>query len=761
MNNRLTYSNSGLDVHASKKRLNITSAWTAFTLSLVLICSVSNESYAQDWPHWRGPQMNGISEDKNLPDSLDVKGKSVLWRKEEYATRSSPVVMDGRMYVVCRSFPESTKEGEKTVCLNALTGELIWESVHNVYLSDAPAERVGWSSVYADSSSGNVYVLGLGCLFQCLDGKTGKIIWEKSMSEEFGMLSTYGGRTNFPTVFEDLVIISGVMTGWAEASVPAHRIVAFDKKTGNAVWMLSTKLRPEDTTYSTPIFTTFSGQAAMVFGGGDGAVYAVQPRTGKVIWQYQASTRGLNVTPLVDENGIVYCGHAERNSADTNSLGAVFAFDGNREGTISEEQLLWKIPRKDVGKSCPLKVGDNVYFIEDGANLICLEAKTGKIVGQKKLGRVMFGSAVYGDGKIYVAENNGLCYVLRPSSKGVDVVSQSRLPINKQAQAEEVFGSCIIWNSRVYLPTTSALYCFGNPDAKPAPTASTSRKTSETAVAVDKTVAQIQLVPSELMVTPGQQVKIQVRGFNKQGQFIKLIDDAKFSMTGGDGSVQDGVFKAPATVSVAGLKLTANVGELAATSRIRVIPGLPWKFDFNDGKVPPVWIGTDYRFKPHEIEGEKVLVKVSTIPKGTRSQSWMGWTNLSNYTVQGDFRASEQNGRLPDMGLINQRYTLDLRGDQELQIRSWTSRLELRFAKSIPTTWKSGEWYTIKFQSSVVKEGVALKGKFWKRGEQEPKDWQIEATDLTPNLAGSPGIFGNSTNAEFYVDNISVVPNAK
>ncbi len=141
------------------------------------------------------------------------------------------------------------------------------------------------------------------------------------MSEEYGMLSTYGGRTNFPTVFEDLVIISGVMTGWADTAVPAHRFVAFDKKSGAAVWLLSTKLRPEDTTYSTPVFATFQGQAAMVVGAGDGAVYAIQPRTGKVIWKYQASTRGLNVTPLVDENGIVYCGHAEQNANDTTVLG--------------------------------------------------------------------------------------------------------------------------------------------------------------------------------------------------------------------------------------------------------------------------------------------------------------------------------------------------------------------------------------------------------------------------------------------------------
>ena len=52
-----------------------------------------------------------------------------------------------------------------------------------------------------------------------------------------------------------------------------------------------------------------------------------------------------------------------------------------------------------------------------------------------------------------------------------------------------------------------------------------------------------------------------------------------------------------------------------------------------------------------------------------------------------------------------------------------------------------------------------LRGKVWKKGENEPEAWTIEGEDLTPNRQGSPGLFGNSTDAEFYVDNVSVSPN--
>ena len=154
-----------------------------------------------------------------------------------------------------------------------------------------------------------------------------------------------------------------------------------------------------------------------------------------------------------------------------------------------------------------------------------------------------------------------------------------------------------------------------------------------------------------------------------------------------------------------------------------------------------------------------MLVKIATIPKGVRSQLWMGWPQLHDYTVQADVYAPVQEDRRPDMGLISQRYTLDLMAKDQLQIRSWTPRLELRFAKTVDFPWKAGQWYTMKFQAENVNEGVTLRGKVWPRGESEPAEWSIEATDATPNTQGSPGLFGNASVAEYYIDNVSVTPN--
>jgi outer membrane protein assembly factor BamB len=701
-----------------------------------------------DWPHWRGPEMNGISREKNLPDKWSPKGENLLWRKEEFATRSTPVVMNGKLYAVCRSFPETTKEGEKVVCLNAETGDLIWEAANNVFLSDAPAERVGWSSVVADPQSGNVYSLGLGCYFQCLDGETGKPLWQHSMSEEYGMLSTYGGRTNFPVVFEDLVIISGVMTGWGEYAVPAHRFVAFDKLTGEAVWLTSTGLRPEDTTYSTPVLTVFNGQAAMVLAAGDGAVYAFQPRTGKVIWKYNASTRGINSTPLVVDN-IVYCGHAEQNFTDHSTLGAVFAFDGRASGEIPEDKLLWKLPKRTVGRSAPVLAGDRLYALEDGAKLLVIDPKKGKVIAEERLGRSMMGSMLFADGKIYVGEMSGVMTILEPTEEGVKVLQRQRL-------GEEIFGSIIASHGRIYVPTNEALYCVGLKDAKPSADPPPKREV-EKPVSEDEKIAHIQVTPVELLLKPGQTKNLVVRAYNSNGQFLKNVP-AQFAVEGVGEVDSEGVYAPPANAPAGVAIIKATAGGLTSAARARVIPDLPWKFDFNDGKVPPTWIGAAGRHKPIEIDGEKALVKVSAIPKGARSQSWMGWTDLSDYTVQADFKAPA--GAAPDMGLINQRYTLDMMGSaQELQIRSWSSRLEQRFAKTVPFQWESGKWYTMKFRGENKDGKAVLKGKVWPRGEKEPEGWLIEAADATPNVTGSPGMFGNAQTSDFYIDNVQVSKN--
>ncbi|GAB5402493.1 MAG: PQQ-like beta-propeller repeat protein [Aureliella sp.] len=729
------------------------SARTALLAVLALFPAVLSAADPVDWTYWRGPEGTGVTRDKGLPTDWSPKGKNVVWSNDELGTRCTPVIMNDRLYMVKRYKPDTNEEGEMLVCANASTGEVIWTEDHNVFLSDAPAERVGWSSVFADPSSGNVYWLGLGCEFSCLDAETGEVKWSHSMSEEYGMLSTYGGRTNFPIVFEDLVIVSGVMTQWGASAVPAHRFVGFDKNSGAAVWFSSTTPKPKDTTYSSPFLTTLDGQAVIVFGAGDGKVHAMQPRTGKIVWSYLASNRGIFTSPTVVD-GIVYCGFHEQSVVDTRIRGGLFAFDGRKSGSISEEDLLWKIDGVEIEKGQPVIVDERLYVVDIKGEFLVVDIKTGEEIFSRKIGRKP-GYVLYGDGHIYCSEAAGNFWVFKPTEDGVEEVAHVRL------NRDEIIAAPIFDHSRLYVTTANTIYCIANPDVTP--DADPMPETpGETPKEQDTKVAQIQIAPVEAMLAPGQSTPYQVRSYNAKGQFLGVVD-AEFSVEGGGEVSSEGVYTAPETADHIATFITAKADGVESTARTRVLPPLPWSFDFDDGEVPITWIGANYRHIPKEVVGEKVLAKRSNIPLGTRSQSWMGWTTLHDYTVEADFYSTvnEVTGNRADMGVINQRYTLDMmnKGEGLLQIRSWTPRTEQRFSETIPFAWEGNVWYRVKFQSENADGKVTLRGKVWKRDEAEPEAWQIEATDGVPNTTGSPGLFGKSDLAEFYIDNIKVYDN--
>jgi hypothetical protein len=320
----------------------------------------------------------------------------------------------------------------------------------------------------------------------------------------------------------------------------------------------------------------------------------------------------------------------------------------------------------------------------------------------------------------------------------------------------EIQGSPIVSHGKIYVPSSTALYCLGKADVKPQATARPAAP-QETAVDSDRKPALVQITPVEVLLKPGQSQQFRIRTFNARGQLLGE-SPAKFALKGPGEIDSSGKFVAASTPDHTGTILTAQVGELAGTARVRVVPALPWKFDFANNEVPITWIGARYRHMPRTVDGEPMIIKVTTIPKGTRSQSWMGPTDLHDYTIQADIRGATMNGKMPDMGLIAQRYTLDMMGaKQQLQIRTWTATL--RIAKTEPFAWKPDVWYTLKFRAAVEDGKAVLRGKAWERGKPEPAEWNVVATDPSPNLNGSPGLFANSTNAEVSYDNINVTPN--
>lgn len=740
--------------------------WTSISSGL----SAADTSPADplDWPYWRGPEYNSVSRETGLPDTIDPnggEGSNLLWKKEEFGNRSTPIIMRGKLYAIARANPATPIEGERVICLDAATGELIWESRHNVWSSDVPDTRVGWSSVVGDPETGRVYALGAAGLFECYEGDTGKIVWSIPLHEQLGLVSTYGGRTNYPVIVDDLVILGSVIVGWGDMAIPAHRFVGFDKATGQIAWFVSTRLRPEDTIYSAPVVAVIGGQKLVIAGSGDGWLYALQPRTGRIVWEYQLSRRGLNASPTV-EGETVYIGHSEENWDDPENpgqrsiVGAVAAVNGALTGNITRKGELWKQLEIAVGKSSIVKHEDRLYCPDDSGKLFVLDAKTGEQIGRKvNLGTINFATPLVADGKIYHVEKNGRWYVLTPDANEGVVRPARGKNMGNFPSGDECWASPVVSHGRLYITTTGALYCFEDKSKKHAAT-SPPELAQEAPVTDDPKPAHVQVFPAEVLMAPGEKQQFTVRLLNSRGQFLKE-SPATFEVLGSGALTEQGEYTAPEDAGHVANYVTATVGNMTGKARIRVVPPLPWKFDFEGLKDPPItWVGARYRHVLREIDGSAAMVKITTIPKGTRSRLSMGHPDLHDYTVQCDFKAAVVDDKLPDAGVIAQGYTLEVSGENRwIKLMSWMPH-DKRHFKELPFDLEPDVWYTIKLRAATQDGKAVLRGKVWKRDAGEPTEWTIELVDPMPNTYGAPGLFGNATNAELYIDNVLVTPNS-
>ena len=749
--------------------------WPMGQFRLLIVCAAVAAPHMAlaadplDWPMWRGPQRNNSSTEKGLVDSWDPTGgpgSNLIWKNKELGSRSTPIVMNGKLYTLVRDNPGTEVEGEKVVCVDAATGKKHWEHRFNVYLCEVPDTRVGWSSCVGDPETGRVYAQSVSGYFCCLEGETGQLVWDHSLHEELGLINTYGGRTNFPLVFEDQVITSAAIVGWGDEpkygnlARPAHRFLGMDKATGEIRWLSGTGISPYDTTYSTPAIQVINGQQVMVFASGDGEVWAMQPRTGQALWHYPFSRMGINVSPLVDDKGRVYVSHSEENTFGS-TMGSVVCLDGSKSGDLTRTEI-WRQFEVMAGKSTPVMLDGRLYVVDDRAKLFIYDAETGEQIAKKALGTSMRSTPLVADGKLYTCTNGGLWYILKPTENGVEIVHRLRL------DGDESDGSPIVSHGRIYLPTSEAVYCIGDPSVKPTATPLPDWP-QEKPVSEDQVPTLVQLIPYDTTLPPGGTQDYKVRLFNSLGQFLEEVpaSEVQFSVDGPGTASADGKYTAPADKAHQVALMTCKVGDLTSTARIRIVPPLPWEFDFAAGDVPLTWIGGRIRYVIREQAGERFIAKKNLLPTpknpnnklGTRSQLTMGPIDLSNYTIQADFALDELDGRLPDFGLTNSRYTMAVRGlNRQLRIYSWSPHDYRTFA-AVEFAPEPHKWYTMKLRVESGDGEAKVLGKLWPRGEKEPVAWTVEMIDHSPNLFGSPGLFGKTETAELFVDNIKVFAN--
>jgi outer membrane protein assembly factor BamB len=771
---------------------------------------------AADWVHWRGPFQTGFSPEKDLPGDFN----NPLW-KVAYGCRSTPLVMNGRVYLI-NNVGDKITEQERVLCFDADKGKVLWEYKFNVWHTDIVSIRLGWTNLAGDPRTDYVYAHGTQGLLLCLD-KKGKLVWSRSLTEEFGRISGYGGRLTSPMVDGDLVLIGMVNSAWGPGARGANRFVAFDKRTGQVVWWAEVPGQPR-TYYAGLVTAVIGGQRLLLSGTSDGAVVALKVRTGELVWSYRFSENAINAAPVV-EGKYVYIGHGDE-SPGTNVQGRVICLDAS-EVKDGQPKLVWQVDGITARFASPV-IHDGLLYVPDvDGKLHCLDAKSGDQLWKYSYGRESRGSPVLADGKIYVAEVNSNFSILQlqPGGKRPKLLHKEFFPGANGADVE-INGSPAVANGRVYVATSDEFYCLGKKDAKPAP--EPVFKDEEGKPGADAKPAHLQLFPADVALYPGGSVTFKVRAFDDKGRFLREVP-AKLSLPALQ--LPTGKKVAPLQAKVKGTRLTAakardtqaglvraEADGLVGTARVRVVPRLPYAEDFEkvpEHGVPPGWVNAAGKFEVVTLsdgkgKGTKVLRKVNTkaSPVFSRGNTYFGKSEMKDYTIEADLMGTkvfrkkkagpkgeqgkaaggqgdkgkggkEEDGKeekvdpnraefMPDMGVVANRYTLMLAGNvQALRIQSWNALP--RVDETIPFAWKPGVWYRLKLTVTVEGGKAVVRGKCWERGQAEPKDWTVEVTDPRPNAEGAPALYGYVTGIqeaggignEVYFANVLVTPNKK
>ena len=193
--------------------------------------------------------------------------------------------------------------------------------------------------------------------------------------------------------------------------------------------------------------------------------------------------------------------------------------------------------------------------------------------------------------------------------------------------------------------------------------------------------------------------------FDAKGIAVANAGQATWTLENLKGTVTSGKFTADSGAAAQAGLVKAAVGAVTGAARIRVIPDLPWTFDFEDGRdaPPPQWANATNKFAVRDLEGSKVLVKLAENPFAfaKRCRPFFGSTDLSNYTIEADVRAMERRRQMGDIGIVAQRYELVLFGDhQRLELQPWQP--ETQRTARVEFAWKKDTWYTMKLEVQSI-----------------------------------------------------------
>lgn len=332
---------------------------TGALLAVLLVACAGKEAQvdALDWPCWRGPNRNGLTQETNWnPQALAEKPK-VLWKADIGKGHSNVALLDNRLYAMGRT----SSKGNEVICLNASNGKELWRFPFETLYDSKSTPVIDGEFLYALS--------GDGLLF-CLATEDGQLVWRRNILEEFEVEQITYGYCTSPLVQGDTLVLNVNSSG-----------IALNKNTGELIWSSAPhgkRIELPDGYHASPVPYDYQGNRYTLLFSGTG-LFSVEVDTGEPLWFYEFHQRSPNCADPVLCGDKVFISH-------------VFQSEGNNallDISGVSPKLVWQNRNMSNYFSACVYIDGYLYGsdgeIEKPNRFRCIDIETGDIQWEQKM----------------------------------------------------------------------------------------------------------------------------------------------------------------------------------------------------------------------------------------------------------------------------------------------------------------------------------------------------------------------------------------
>ena len=412
---------------------------------LLLAAYFSSASLLGNWPDFRGPRRDGVSEAASLPlrwsETLNVRWKTPIhglgW--------SSPVIWGKQVWLTT-----ATEDGKilSVLCIDRDSGQILLD--RKLFDVAKPRALNNPVNTYASPSptieEGRVYIHFGSYGTACLDTGTFEVLWQRRDLP----CDHWRGPASSPLLWEDLLFLQ--MDG-----ADVQYVVALDKTTGTNRWVtfrsvdygdLEEDGRPRASgdfrkAYNTPLVVDFKGELQLISPGAKGA-YGYDPRTGREIWQIRHVGHSSAPRTLYSDGQVgIGTGHI-------GGTAQIWAVRLGGRGDVTGSHVAWKHARGAPKRSSPVLVEGRIYMVSNDGIATCIDFKNGKEIWKKRIGGLHSSSVLYASSRIHFFDEEGLATIIQPGDT-LEVLARNKLD-------DGFMASPAVTDGALFLRTTTHLY---------------------------------------------------------------------------------------------------------------------------------------------------------------------------------------------------------------------------------------------------------------------------------------------------------------